>query len=128
MDGAEVVVPNNSLISNDLINWTLSNNIKRIEVLVGASYDSDPNSILKILAEAAAGNAEVLKNPPPQALFSEFGDSSLNFRLRFWVHYEVGLQTKSEVSIAIYNRFKEQGIEIPFPQRDIHIRDGKSQE
>jgi small-conductance mechanosensitive channel len=122
-DGAEVVVPNNSLISNDLINWTLSNNIKRIEVLVGASYDSDPNSILKILAEAAAGNAEVLKNPPPQALFSEFGDSSLNFRLRFWVHYEVGLQTKSEVSIAIYNRFKEQGIEIPFPQRDVHIKE-----
>ncbi len=122
-DGAEVIVPNNSLIANDLINWTLSNNTKRVEVLVGTSYDADPNQVLKILFDAASENENVLKIPAPQALFSEFGDSSLNFRLRFWVHYEVGMQTKSEVSIAVYNLFKEQGIEIPFPQRDVRIRE-----
>ena len=121
-DGAEVVVPNNNLIANDLINWTLSDSIKRVEILIGTTYGSDPNQILKILMESAMSNKDTLKNPLPQALFSEFGDSSLNFKLRFWVHYEVGLQAKSDVSIEVYNKFAENGIEIPFPQRDLHIK------
>jgi small-conductance mechanosensitive channel len=122
-DGAEVVVPNNNLISNDLINWTLSDSMKRVEILVGTTYGSDPNEILKILNEVANKNKSVLKEPSPIALFSEFGDSSLNFKLRFWVPYERGLETKSEISIAIYNKFNELGIEIPFPQQDVHIKD-----
>ena len=121
-DGAEVIVPNNNLISNDLINWTLSNNTKRIEILVGTSYDSDPNRILEILREIADNYQFTLKNPAPRALFSNFGDSSLNFRLLIWVHYELGLQATSDISINIYNRFKAEGIEIPFPQRDINVR------
>ena len=121
-DGAEVVVPNNNLIANDLINWTLSDSIKRVEILIGTTYGSDPNQILKILMDAAMDNKDTLKNPEPQALFSEFGDSSLNFKLRFWVHYEVGLQAKSDVSIEVYNQFAKHGIEIPFPQRDLHIK------
>ncbi|QQY83461.1 mechanosensitive ion channel [Tamlana sp. s12] len=121
-DGSEVVVPNNNLISNDLINWTLSNNTKRIEVLIGTTYDSDPNEILKILTEVAQNCDYILKDPAPRALFNDFGDSSLNFRLLFWVHYELGLQAKSDISIGIYNRFKEEGVEIPFPQRDLNIR------
>ena len=121
-DGAEVVVPNNNLIANDLINWTLSDSIKRVEILIGTTYGSDPNQILKILMEAAMSSKDTLKNPSPQALFSEFGDSSLNFKLRFWVHYEVGLQAKSDVSIEVYNQFAKHGIEIPFPQRDLHIK------
>ena len=121
-DGAEVVVPNNNLIANDLINWTLSDSIKRVEILIGATYGSDPNKILKILMEAAMSNKYTLKSPEPQALFGEFGDSSLNFKLRFWVHYEVGLQAKSDVSIEVYNQFAKNGIEIPFPQRDLHIK------
>lgn len=122
-DGADVVVPNSNLISNDLINWTLSDNIKRVEILIGTSYDADPNKVLEILTECATNYAEALKEPAPIALFSDFGDSSLNFRLRFWVHFEIGLQAKSDVSIAIYNAFKEHGIEIPFPQQDIHVKD-----
>jgi len=122
-DGAEVVVPNNNLIANDLINWTLSDSIKRVEILIGTTYGSDPNKILKILMEAAMTNKDTLKNPAPQALFSEFGDSSLNFKLRFWVHYEVGLQAKSDVSIAVYNLFEKHGVEIPFPQQDVYIKD-----
>ncbi|MBU2949504.1 mechanosensitive ion channel [Tamlana agarivorans] len=121
-DGSEVVVPNNNLISNDLINWTLSNNTKRIEILIGTTYDSDPNQILKILTEVALECDFLLKDPAPRALFNDFGDSSLNFRLLFWVHYELGLQAKSDISIGIYNRFKEEGIEIPFPQRDLNLR------
>ncbi|WMI68028.1 mechanosensitive ion channel family protein [Mangrovimonas sp. YM274] len=121
-EGAEVIVPNNNLISNDLINWTLSNNTKRVEILVGTSYSSDPNLVLKILYEAASNYEDTLKNPPPQALFVDFGDNSLNFTLRFWVHYELWLQAKSDVSIEVYNQFKDAGIEIPFPQRDLHIK------
>jgi small-conductance mechanosensitive channel len=122
-DGAEVVVPNTNLISNDLINWTLSNNIKRVEILIGTGYDSDPNQVLELLLECANNYVNLVKDPPPVALFSDFGDSSLNFRLRFWVHFEIGLQAKSDVSIAIYNKFKEYEIEIPFPQQDVHIKD-----
>jgi small-conductance mechanosensitive channel len=121
-DGAEVVVPNNNLIANDLINWTLSNNIKRIEILIGTTYGSDPNRILQILLDEVSKNPDALKDPEPQALFSEFGESSLNFKLRFWVHFEAGLKAKSDISIGIYNEFAAQGIEIPFPQQDVHIK------
>ncbi len=120
-DGAEVVVPNNNLISNDLINWTLSDTIKRIEIVVGTTYKSDPNEIIKVLTEVANEHQDVLKTPPARALFTDFGESALNFKVLFWVHFENGLQSKSDVSVAIYNRFKELDIEIPFPQRVIHI-------
>ena len=121
-DGAEVVVPNSNLISNDLINWTLSSNLKRIEILIGVAYGTNPNEVLKILKEVVHEEENILKQPDPQILFSDFGDSSLNFRVRFWVPFEHGLQAKSDVSIAIYNAFEVKGIEIPFPQRDIHIK------
>jgi small-conductance mechanosensitive channel len=75
------------------------------------------------LIEVANDNNDVLKEPEVRALFSEFGDNSLNFRLRFWVPYELGLVVKSDISLAIYNKFKEIGIEIPFPQQDIYIKE-----
>jgi small-conductance mechanosensitive channel len=121
-DGAEVVIPNNNLISNDLINWTLSDNIKRVEILIGTSYDSDPNKVLDVLRSCVDNYDYILTDPEPVVLFSDFGDSSLNFRLRFWVNFEMGLQAQSDVSVEIYNRFKTEGIEIPYPQRDIHIK------
>ncbi|GGZ79313.1 mechanosensitive ion channel family protein [Algibacter mikhailovii] len=121
-EGADVVVPNNNLVANDLINWTLSNNIKRVEILIGTTYGSDPNQVLEILLECATNYTQAMNDPAPVALFSDFGDNSLNFRLRFWVHFELGLKSKSDVSIAIYNSFKEHGIEIPFPQQDIYIK------
>ena len=120
-DGSEVVVPNNNLISNDLINWTLSNNIRRLEILVGTSYDADPNIVLEALKEVANSNDLVLKNPSPLALFVEFGESSLNFRLLIWINIQNVLAARSEVSVAIYNRFKELGIRIPYPQRVVHL-------
>jgi small-conductance mechanosensitive channel len=122
-DGAEVVVPNMNLISNDLINWTLSDSIKRVEILVGTTYNADPNEVLRILKDSVNEFDYVIKEREPLALFTNFGESSLDFRLLFWVPFEVGLRAKSDVSIAIYNMFKEAGIEIPYPQRDIHIKD-----
>jgi len=120
-DGSEVVVPNNNLISNDLVNWTLSNNIRRIEILVGTSYKSDPNLVLKAMQEVTSDHPLVLKYPAPMALFLDFGESSLNFRLLFWINIQNVLSARSEVSIALYNRFKELGIKIPYPQRVVHL-------
>ena len=120
--GAEVVVPNSNLISNEVINWTLSDNVKRIEIKIGAAYGTDLQKVVDILKETAEAHEKVLKNPAVSALFSEFGDSSLDFRLLYWVPVEYGISSKSEVSIAVYNRFKEDGITIPFPQRDVNFR------
>jgi len=122
-DGAEVVVPNGNLISNQLINWTLSDNQRRIDFRIGVSYGSDPNEVIKILEKVANDNEDTLKNPPPRALFDEFGDSSLNFRLLYWVPYNIGIGTKSDVAIEIFNKFRENDIEIPFPQLDLHVKE-----
>ena len=121
-DGAEVVVPNGNLISNQLINWTLSDNQRRVEVKVGAAYGSDPNLVLDLLKKVAVEHVDVLKDPEPRALFDGFGDSSLDFRLLFWVHFEMGIGTKSDIAIGIYNVFAKNDIQIPFPQIDLHVK------
>jgi small-conductance mechanosensitive channel len=127
-DGAEVVVPNSNLISNQLINWTLSDNKRRVEIKVGVAYGADPNVVLKLLKKVALDNDEVLKDPEPRALFDEFGDSSLNFRLLYWVPFESGIGTKSDISIGIYNILAENDIQIPFPQVDVHMIEKEKKE
>ena len=122
-DGAEVVVPNANLTTNQLINWTLSDNKKRVEIKVGTAYGTDPNEVLDIMKNVALENKSVLPSPEPKPLFEGFGDSSLDFRLLFWVHFEDGFSTKSEVAIGIYNAFAERNITIPFPQVDLHVKD-----
>jgi small-conductance mechanosensitive channel len=122
-DGAEVIVPNNNLISSNLINWTHTKSIKRLEINIGATYDADPNKVIQILADAALSSDKVLRTPRPLPLLNEFGESSLNFKLRFWVKTENALGGKSDVSIAIYNKFKENNIDIPFPHQDIYIKE-----
>ena len=122
-DGAEVVVPNGNIVSNDLINWTLSDDKRRLEIKVGVAYGTDVNKVLKILQKIAVNNEYVFPDPPPRVYFEKFGDSSLNFRLLCWVPYENGLSARSELSIAIYNAFAEEGVEIPFPQVDLHVKD-----
>jgi len=123
-DGAEVVVPNGNIISNDLINWTLSDNKRRIDIRIGVAYGADPNEVLKLLQQTAVEHNKVLIDPPPRPLFIEFGDSSLNFRLLCWTHFEEGLGVKSDIFTAIYNALADANIEIPFPQVDLHIKDG----
>jgi small-conductance mechanosensitive channel len=77
--------------------------------------------VLKLLKKVALDNDERLKDPEPRALFDEFGDSSLNFRLLYWVPFESGIGTKSDISIGIYNILAENNIQIPFPQVDVHM-------
>ncbi len=122
-EGAEVIVPNGNIISSEVVNWTLSDRLRRIEVLVGVAYGTDPEKVIKILKKVAEGREDVLKSPQPVVLFKEFGDSSLNFSLRFWTdNFEEWLNLKSEVTVQVNNALNEAKIEIPFPQSDLHLR------
>jgi potassium-dependent mechanosensitive channel len=121
-DGAEVIVPNGTLISNDLINWTLSDAQRRADIRVGVAYGTDPEKILQILLKVAGENSRAIQDPPPRAFFLGFGDSSLDFRLLAWTDLDNRLEMESEIKVAINRELKEAGIEIPFPQRDLHIR------
>jgi small-conductance mechanosensitive channel len=122
-DGAEVIVPNANLISNEVTNWTLSDRKRRIQILVGVAYGTDPNKVLKILRETIDNNDQILDTPEPMILFREFGNSSLNFDVRFWTaDSSTWMELQSSVNVEINNAFKKEGIEIPFPQRDLHLR------
>ncbi len=121
-DGAEVIVPNGNLISNELINWTLSDRHRRIELAVGVAYGTDPQKVLEILNAVARADSRVFATPEPYALFLGFGESSLDFSLRYWTHYDTWLEVASDITVAANTALKEAGIEIPFPQRDLHVR------
>ncbi len=121
-DGSDVIVPNGNLISKELINWTLSDRKKRRDIQVGVAYGSDPHQVMEILLKAASEHVNVLETPSPWATFEGFGESSLNFKIRFWVPFDIGLSTKSQVAMSIYDALEEAGIKIPFPQRDLYIK------
>jgi small-conductance mechanosensitive channel len=122
-DGAEVIVPNGQLISNEVVNWTLSDKRRRIEVLAGVAYGSDPHKAQSLFQKILDEHPDVLKNPKPVVLFKDLGESSLDFRLLFWTsNFEEWLRIKSEIVFRIHDGLKTEGIEIPFPQRDLHIR------
>ncbi len=121
--GAEVIVPNSNLVSTQVINWTLSSQQRRVEIAVGVAYGTDPQLVLRLLVAEAAAHESVLTNPGPVAFFIGFGDSALNFELRFWSEsQDAWFQLKSDVTVAIARALAEAGIEIPFPQRDLHLR------
>jgi small-conductance mechanosensitive channel len=122
-DAAAVIVPNSTMLSSQATNWHLHNKLGRVIVAVGVSYDSDPEHVRKVLLACAEQNSEILKRPAPQVLFREFGDSSLDFELRFFLREIDGLlRVSSEMRFALKKAFDEAGIEIPYPQRDLHIR------
>ncbi len=121
-DGAEVIVPNGMLISNELINWSLSDKHRRADIRVGVAYGTDPDKVLQILLRVAEENPRTMNDPTPRAFFLGFGDSSLDFRLLAWADLDNRLEMESELKVAINRELKEAGIEIPFPQRDLHIR------
>jgi potassium efflux system protein len=121
-DGAEVIVPNGNLISNEMINWTLSDSNRRMDIRVGVAYGTDPELVISLLEKTATENERVDKKPSPKAYFLGFGESSLDFRLLAWVDIEYRLETESELNVAVNAVLKESNIEIPFPQRDLHVR------
>ena len=123
-DNREIVVPNKTFITERLINWTLSDTMTRIVLPVGVSYDADVDAVMKTLREIAEASPLVLKEPPPNVLFLKFGDSALNFELRIYVNQlKDRLITVSELHQTIIKEFRRKGIEIAYPQMDLHIRD-----
>lgn len=121
-DGAEVIVPNANLISNEVINWTLSDKKRRIEIFSGVAYGSDVHKVKDVLLHILNHHPDIMKDPEPLVLFNDLGESSLDFRLLFWIdNYDKWIIIKSEVIFKIHDAFNEAGIKIPFPQRDLHI-------
>ncbi|MEO8408208.1 MAG: mechanosensitive ion channel domain-containing protein, partial [Oxalobacteraceae bacterium] len=122
-DGAEVVVPNASLISNEVVNWTLSDRQRRIEIPLGVAYGSDPEQVLALLVGVASAHPEVLEAPAPDAFFEGFGTDALNFRLRCWTgQFDRSGPIRSALCVAISKALAGAAIEMPFPQRDLHLR------
>ena len=123
MQGAEVIMPNSNLISNQVINWTLSSQWRRVDVPVGIAYGTDPTRVIKLLVGVAESHPGVLLARPPMAFFLGFGESAMKFELRFWCgEQDAWFQLQSDVTVAVATALHEAGIEIPFPQRDIRIR------
>jgi small-conductance mechanosensitive channel len=125
-DNVASVVPNSKIVNQNFLNWTYNRERRvRISVPVGVSYDADPDHVTATLLRAAEGVQFVLEEPKPTVQFTEFADSSLNFRLLVWSDKpRRHLVVKSAIRYQIHRLFKEEGIEIPYPQRDVNLRGG----
>ena len=121
-DGADAIIPNATLISEKLMNWTLTDPWRRVAIPIGVAYGSDLEKVMRVLLSAVASDSNILKDPPPAVVFQGFGESSLNFELRVWTLVQTNLDTKSRVSIAMAKGLAEAGIEIPMPQRELHLK------
>jgi small-conductance mechanosensitive channel len=123
-DGTEYLIPNQQLVSNEVVNWTYSDTNVRLKVPVGISYGSDVEKALVVLPSAIEGVSRVLRSPAPIACMVGFGDSSVDLELRIWIaDADKGVtNVRSEVMLNIWRLFHENGIEFPFPQRDVHIK------
>lgn len=122
-DDKYIIVPNTDLTRNQLINWTHSDVASRFEIKVGVDYSSDVNLVMKILKDAVVVQDGVLKMPEPFVRFTDYGDSSLNFSVFFWSETVFRVENmKSDIRVRIFDLFKQNGINIPFPQRVIHLQ------
>ena len=127
LDNVSIIVPNSNFIAQNVTNWSYQDAKVRIHISVGVSYGSDVDLVGETLLRVGAAHPEVLRDPEPRGQFVDFGDSSLNFDLLVWIddpsrqHF-----VRSDLNFAIVKAFREEGITIPFPQRDLHLRSGFS--
>lgn len=123
-DNVVIIIPNSNFINSPVTNWTANDPNVRISLPVGVGYSSDPETVRDILLAAAAAHPEVLKTPAPDVIFTDYGDSSINFQLRIWTAQRAHTPQilKSDLYFALFKKFNEAGIELPFPQRDLHLR------
>ena len=123
-DNIIIIVPNSDFITKTLTNWTVNDREVRVPVPVGVGYRSDPQQVRELLLQIAAEHADVLADPAPDVIFEDFGDSTLNFVLRVWTTSQVRFPKilRSELNFDIFAKFTAAGIEISFPQRDLHVR------
>ena len=121
--GAEVIVPNGELVANRVINWTLSNRRRRVDIPVGVAHGTDPARVLGLLAGVAESHPGVLRDPPPMVVFQSFGENSLNFELRCWApESTTASQLQSDLTVAVAAALAGAGNQIPYPQRVVHIQ------
>src|ERR687891_1807226 len=123
LNNIALIVPNSEFVSSKLENWSYGDQRVRLDIDVGVSYGSDLETVIRSLKEVAEEQPEVLKNPAADVLHRGFGDSAWNMRLRVWVeHPRRHLQVRSDINCAIVRKFHRHEVEIPFPQRDLHVR------
>lgn len=122
-DRKELIVPNKTFITEQFVNWTLSDQMLRVVIRVGLAYGVDTAAAQKLLLEVVSANPRLLSEPAPQVLFTDFGDSALQFEVRVYVRtLQDSVPARHELLMAIYDALGAAGIEIPFPQRDVHLR------
>jgi len=124
-DNISIIVPNSEFISSTVINWSHTDRKVRFNFPVGVSYKENPTQIKEILLEVALNNPGVMQEPKSDVLFTEYGENALKLNLRVWTRDYIDRPgvLKSQLYYEIFKRFREKGIEIPLPQRDIHIKD-----
>jgi len=122
-DGSEVVIPNGDMLNQHLINWTKNSHKRRVEIIVGVRYGSNLKQAKEILESILKENKVIDNHPKPSVLVHLFGTSSIDFRILFWTDVAIWIDLKSEMMLRIEEIFKQQGIEIPFPQQDIYIKE-----
>jgi small-conductance mechanosensitive channel len=128
-DGIEHLIPNEILITERVENWSYSDNLVRLKIPIGISYKSDVRLAMKLCIEAASVTPRIMRNPEPRCLFVGLGDSSVNLELRVWIDDPTNGRGNvlSEILLGVWDRFHEHGVEIPYPQRDLHLRSGFEQ-
>lgn len=121
-DGAEIIIPNGDLLAQQLTNWTLSDKQRRIELIIGVSYNADMDLVTELI-QKELDREEILKNPISRVYMQTFDDSSVNFRVLFWVNdIDIWVILRDQVMRGIWKAFKDNNVEIPFPQRDLHVK------
>jgi small-conductance mechanosensitive channel len=120
--GAEIIIPNSAFVSDQVINWTLSEPRRRVDLALRVAYGTDPELVIGMLTQVAGDHKDVLKDPPPSAAFLGFGDNGLEFTLMFWALQATHFRTRSDVAIRLNTVLQQAGIEIPSPRRDIRIQ------
>jgi len=119
----EVIIPSKAFITERVVNWMLSNQTTRLLIKVGVAYGSDSDLAQRVILDAVWGNPDVLQDPRPSVFFVAFGESTLDFEIRAYVSsIDKRLRVQHEINSAVARVLRENGIEIPFPQRDLHIR------
>jgi small-conductance mechanosensitive channel len=126
-DGNIIVVPNRKLTSENLNNWSHGSDLSRFNINLGVAYGSDVEKVRELLYQCALSHPDVSKNRPISVRFEDFGESSLDFGLYFWAYRSWDVEVlKSDIRFAVNKAFKENDVQIPFPQRDLHIKSGTS--
>jgi small-conductance mechanosensitive channel len=125
-DGKEYLIPNEDLITGQVVNWSHSNRFVRLDIYFGTSYADDPHEVRRIAIEASKAVERVLSHRPPVCHIVGFGDSSVDYILRFWIDDPTGGLTniRGNVYLALWDAFKQNGISIPFPQREVRVLEG----